>query len=337
MKLRVHLKENSYSIHIKKGILNAVSSFCLSYSKILLVTDSGVPKQYIDIVKKEIPHCLLFTLKKGEKNKNMQSANAILHQLFINNFDRHDLILAIGGGVVLDLCAFVASIYKRGMHYGSIPTTVLAQVDSCIGGKNGINYDSFKNGVGTFYHPKFVLIDPLVLDTLPKRHWNNGLIEALKMGLIHDKNLFDLIATKNIKKNIQSIIYHSLKNKIDIIEQDVHDIGIRQILNYGHTLGHAIESYCNFKVLHGEAVAYGMVLETKQNEIKEQLLQIYQKIHLKKIKPIPLTLLKPYIMQDKKRVHQSIIIPQINQIGSCQLVEISMNVFFKQMGDEIHE
>ena len=110
MKLRVHLKENSYSIHIKKGILNAVSSFCLSYSKILLVTDSGVPKQYIDIVKKEIPHCLLFTLKKGEKNKNMQSANAILHQLFINNFDRHDLILAIGGGVVLDLCAFVASI-----------------------------------------------------------------------------------------------------------------------------------------------------------------------------------------------------------------------------------
>ena len=190
MKLRVHLKENSYSIHIKKGILNAVSSFCLSYSKILLVTDSGVPKQYLDIVKKEIPHCLLFTLKKGEKNKNMQSVNAILHQLFINNFDRHDLILAIGGGVVLDLCAFVASIYKRGMHYGSIPTTVLAQVDSCIGGKNGINYDSFKNGVGTFYHPKFVLIDPLVLDTLPKRHWNNGLIEALKMGLIHDQNLF---------------------------------------------------------------------------------------------------------------------------------------------------
>ncbi len=337
MKFIVNFYKNSYPIIIQKGILDKVNQYCSYYSKILIVTDSGVPQSYIKHLQTILPSAYLCVLKKGEKHKDKQSVQTILQVLLKHEFSRHDLILGFGGGVVLDISAFVASIYKRGIDFASIPTTLLAQVDSCVGGKNGINYDSFKNVIGTFYHPKFILIDSSLLNTLPKRQWNNGLIETIKMGLIQDEELFHIISTQNVKENIDFIIYRCLKNKVQIVKEDLQDYKTRQILNFGHTVGHAIESYFHFRVYHGEAVAYGMLLETKQKEIKEELIKLYKKINLKKIPPFPLLSLESYFIQDKKRQKDKLILPQLIQIGKSELVEMSFSDFLKQIGDETNE
>lgn len=338
MQLSVKLTDKKYIVDIKKHNLDKINAFCHNYKKILLVTDDGVPRKYIDMILKKLPQSVECILKKGEKNKNYKAIEKMIDLLILHNFSRSDLILAVGGGVVIDVSAFAASIYKRGIKYISVPTTLLSQVDSCVGGKTGIDYGGFKNLIGTFYQPDKVIIDPLTLNTLTKRHFNNGLIEAIKTGLIADETLFYLIMNEDIEKNIDQIIYLSLKNKIKLVEVDPFDNHQRQKLNYGHTIGHALESYFHFqKILHGEAVAYGMLYETKNQNIKDQLIQLYQKIKLKKISNISTKSIQKYILLDKKVNDNEIVLPFVEKIGFCELQKISIKQWLKQIEGENNE
>ena len=190
----------------------------------------------------------------------------VIDHLLHLDFSRNDYIIALGGGVVLDLCGFVASTFKRGLHLINIPTTTLSMVDSSIGGKVAINHSKLKNVIGSFYHPDVVLIDPETLLTLPKRHFINGTIEALKTGLIGDEQLYRIFFEDDYKEKYDEIIYRSLLFKAKIVMEDEKEQSIRKILNFGHTFGHAYESYFAMKYyLHGEAVALGILWRIKKS------------------------------------------------------------------------
>ena len=255
-------------------------------------------------------------LQNGEKAKSIQNFQKILNFLADNNFDRTDLIIAVGGGVVGDISGYVASAYLRGIQFIQIPTTLLAQVDSSVGGKTAINISAGKNLVGAFYNPKGVIIDTSVLKTLPNREFKAGLAEVIKYALIKNKSLFSLLEkhAKEIllmdQKIIEEIIFASIYTKAQIVTRDEKEDGIRAILNFGHTFGHAIEAHGKYKkILHGEAVAKGMKVASRisflENLISEK--EYKKVISLLEMFEFDLSLnqynyeeLKPYIFRDKK-------------------------------------
>ena len=268
-------KGNSkYNIYItKNGILKSVLNSHLSRkNKILIVTDNGVPSKYINSLKKDIKNKDIFTivLKKGEKSKSFDSYQKILNKLIKLKFDRSDYLIALGGGVVGDITGFVASSYLRGIDYIQIPTTLLAQVDSSVGGKTAINLKHGKNLVGAFYNPKLVLISTHFLQSLSNDEYKSGLGEVLKYAFIGNKTLKNIIennTNKIIARNesiLKAIIEESVKTKSKIVTKDERESGIRAILNFGHTFGHAIEAYNDYKnITHGAAITLGMVIASK--------------------------------------------------------------------------
>ena len=254
--------------------------------------------------------------RQSLKAKSIQNFQKILNFLADNNFDRTDLIIAVGGGVVGDISGYVASAYLRGIQFIQIPTTLLAQVDSSVGGKTAINISAGKNLVGAFYNPKGVIIDTSVLKTLPNREFKAGLAEVVKYALIKNKSLFSLLEkhAKEIllmdQKIIEEIIFASIHTKAQIVTRDEKEDGIRAILNFGHTFGHAIEAHGKYKkILHGEAVAKGMKVASRisflENLISEK--EYKKVISLLEMFEFDLSLnqynyeeLKPYIFRDKK-------------------------------------
>ena len=266
--------ESRYAIHItnkeiSKTILN---NYLLKENKVLIITDSGVPKKYLKNLKKDINvknlHSL--TLNKGERSKSFKSYQNIINKLTELKFDRSDYLIALGGGVVGDITGFAASTYLRGISYIQIPTTLLSQVDSSVGGKTAINLSQGKNLLGAFYNPKLVLISTLFLKTLSEVEYKSGLGEVLKYSLIGNKKLKRMIedsSQKIIKRDgaiLKKIIEESIKTKSKIVTKDEKEAGIRAILNFGHTFGHAIEAYNNYKkITHGAAITLGMVIASK--------------------------------------------------------------------------
>ena len=252
--------------------------------------------------------------------KNIDNYCLINKYLLDNEFSRNDLIIAVGGGVVGDLSSFVASTYKRGIDFINIPTTTLSMIDSSVGGKNGINYEGIKNVLGTFYQPKLVLIDFDVLKTLDKRNINNGLVEALKAGLIKDKEIIDLF--DDIDNNLQEIIIKSLKVKISIVEQDEKEKDLRKILNFGHTIGHAIE-LTNQSILHGEAIARG-ILYLLKGDLKKQIYNILNKLNI----PLKYSLNKDEVIQliknDKKINNDYLDLIVVEEIGQAKIQKITI-------------
>ena len=242
-----------------------------SINRIYIITDKIVNKLYIEYLKSYIDDNIdtyVYVLPSGEENKTIENVLFIYDDLIQNNIDRQTLIVSFGGGVVGDIAGFVASTYKRGIKYIQIPTTLLSQVDSSIGGKTGFDYKGFKNIIGTFYFPERIFIDVSFLKSLSKREIICGLGEVFKYGLIADYSLFQF--TKNNLKNIYDknldilmhIVNSSVNIKHNIVSKDKYDKGLRNILNFGHTIGHSIESYYNFsKYNHGEAVILGMMYE----------------------------------------------------------------------------
>ena len=318
MELSVNLKENSYKIIIGYNILKEISSYYSLDKKVLVISDDGVPSFYYEEILSTIKNGYKFIIKQGEASKNIDNYYLINKFLLENEFDRNDLIIAVGGGVVIDLSAFVASTYKRGIDVINVPTSTLAMIDSSVGGKNGINFNGVKNILGTFYQPKLVLIDLNTLKTLDKRNYNNGLVEALKAGLIMDKEILPLF--KDYKNNILDIIIKSLKVKISVVEQDEKEKGLRKILNFGHTIGHAIE--VQKKLLHGEAVAKGMlyVLNKKyQKEIKEILntleIDVDYNVDIDAIN---------LIKNDKKREDKYLDLIVVEEIGSAKIKKVTI-------------
>lgn len=260
MQLSVNLKEKSYDIIIEHGVLNRIGDFADLNRKVLIISDTGVPMEYVNTVMKQCPQGYYHIVQQGEGAKSFPVYEELCRKLLELNFTRTDCIIALGGGVIGDLAGFVASTYLRGIEFIGIPTTTLSQIDSSIGGKVAINLEHVKNIIGCFYHPSVVLIDPETLKTLPKRHFVNGLVEAVKAGLIYDASILDLFEHGNPETQVDEIIYRSLLVKKAVVEQDEKEQNLRKILNFGHTLGHGIESvYGLSELLHGECVAIGMI------------------------------------------------------------------------------
>lgn len=277
MKLIVDSENFSYDIYIGNGEFSNISSYLLPYNnKTLLVTDDGIPSEYINTLETLVPLTDKVYLSHGEENKNQQSVFKILDCLCNNKFRRCDRIIALGGGVVGDLAGFAASVYMRGIEFINIPSTLLSQVDSSVGGKTGFDFNGHKNLIGTFYPPSKVIIDPELCRTQNNRDLYSGMMEALKMGLCYDESLVDDIENYSGIADLEKIIVKSVSVKKSVVEKDEKDRGVRKTLNFGHTVGHAIELECDYELLHGECVAIGM-LAVASEDIKKRLIDIYQK------------------------------------------------------------
>lgn len=269
-----NLKLNKSKILIGKGLFENFSRQALNITepcKILVLSDENVAKFYLEKLKKDLEKSGFkvseFIIKPGEKSKNLSTVMKIYEKMVADFFSRGDMIISLGGGVVSDIAGFAAATYLRGIKFASIPTSLLAQIDASIGGKNGVNLDCGKNLVGTFYNPEFILVDSNLLSTLPKSELRCGFAEAIKCGCIKDEKLFEIFENENLEKNLDEIIKRSILVKKDIVLKDEFDLGERKLLNFGHTLGHAYEKLGNFETFsHGEAVAIGMNEITKISE-----------------------------------------------------------------------
>lgn len=251
-------------IHIETGLLDragAVIGETFSPSRIHIVTDSTVAPLYLETLQRQFSLPVTHTvIPAGEEHKRLSIVETIYHDLLQNSMTRKDLIIALGGGVVGDITGFAAATFLRGVSLCQIPTTLLAQVDSSVGGKTGVDLPEGKNLVGAFYQPRLVLIDPAVLRTLPDSTFADGMAEVIKYGYIANKAILNLVARPNYKSEIEKIIYECVKIKRDVVAIDEHDTGLRMILNFGHTIGHAAEKLGHYVDLtHGQAVAIGMV------------------------------------------------------------------------------
>lgn len=274
MILTVKSRSSSYDVVIERGVLGRIGTLADLNRKALIVTDKGVPKEYAELVAKQCKAPVIEVLPGGEQCKSLYSFERLCSIMQNEHFSRKDVVIAVGGGIVGDLAGFAASAYMRGLDFINLPTTSLSQIDSSIGGKTAVNLNGIKNIVGAFHQPILVAVDSDVLKTLPQRHLANGLVEALKSGLIYDEKLFELFFEEEL--DIDEIVYRSLLVKKSVVEQDEEEKGLRRILNFGHTLGHGIESAgLDGSILHGEAVAYGMIPmiddENTANRAKEAI------------------------------------------------------------------
>ena len=270
VKLRKHV-DNSYDIHITTDLFQQIGADLRTNpigDQYAIITDSNVKQLYGNTLVSELEanqlSASLLHFPAGEESKTISIYRRLLQKLIHTGLTRKSVIIALGGGVVGDIAGFLAATYMRGISYIQIPTTLLAQVDSSIGGKTALNLPEGKNLLGAFYQPKRVYIDPSLLHTLSTRHFQNGLVEIIKHGVIFDSTLFrslethipDIQARDN--DTLSQLIFHSCKIKANIIQQDEHEQNIRVILNYGHTLAHALEQIEKYTFFHGEAVAIGM-------------------------------------------------------------------------------
>lgn len=270
------IPNRGYDIFVGPGILEKAGTILPDFglkTNTVIITDSTVSKLYSSILLHSLTACGIkvdiLEVTPGEKTKSLETAAYLYTELTRVNAERSTTIIALGGGVIGDLAGFVAATYLRGVPLVQIPTTVLAQCDSSIGGKVAVNHNQLKNKIGTFYQPKLVLTDTNTLKTLTKREFSDGLAEVIKYGIIFDINFFNYLEN-NMDKilsldavALETIIAKSIEFKTRIVEQDEFDLGIRNILNYGHTIGHAIESNSDMTIWHGEAVAMGMIVEAR--------------------------------------------------------------------------
>ena len=346
--LIVDLGERSYPIKIKKGLINEVSieiKNVFKGKKIFILTDKNVGKHYGDIIKNNLLNegydVRLMALEPGEETKSFNTLPLVYNELLEFKLTRSDLIITLGGGVIGDLGGFVASTFLRGVAFVQMPTSILAQVDSSVGGKVAVDLDKGKNLVGSFYHPKLVLIDPNVLETLDDRFYRDGLAEVIKYGCIKDREFFyflkSLKTKEDVMNNIEKIIHNCCYIKKCVVENDERDTGERMLLNFGHTLGHAIEAYYNYKKFsHGEAVAIGMYLISRLSEEKG----LTEKGVAEDIKEILIQYGLPYEVQieeksqiietislDKKNIDNVLKVVLLESIGKSFLEKTNVEFF----------
>ncbi len=325
MIIPVQLNRQSYQIVIERGCLSHIHRYINVKRKVFILTDDGVPITYATQIEKQCEYAYIHVIPQGEQSKSFTVYQDLLNTLLQLKFCRNDLVITVGGGVVGDIGGFVASTYMRGMDFINIPTTTLSQIDSSIGGKVAINLGYIKNIVGTFYQPKLVCIDPDTLQTLPKRHYVNGIVEAIKAGLLCDHTLFDLIKNGNIFTDYETILKKAILVKKKIIENDEKELGLRKILNFGHTIGHALESCYQFQeYLHGECVAIGMLAFIRDDSLKQQLLEIYKGFGLPTYIPYNTDLVYDKICNDKKTDLENIHIIELYNIGIYKISKIKL-------------
>ena len=316
MKIHMNLGSDSYDILVERGMLKKASQHLNLNRRVLIVTDSGVPESYAQALAGQCGEPVICTVETGEASKSLSVFGILLQTMLDHNFSRKDCVVAVGGGVVGDLSGFAASAYMRGIDFYNIPTTLLSQIDSSIGGKTAINFGGMKNIVGAFYQPKKVLIDPDLLKTLPQRQIANGLAEAIKMSLTSDKALFELFETRDIENNLEQIILRSLKIKKDVVEQDEKESGLRKILNFGHTIGHGIESTSD--LYHGECVALGMIPMCGE-ALRPRVLAVLKKCGLYREIPYDWEKITEAAFHDKKADGGSVTVTLVKEPGAYEL------------------
>lgn len=299
------------------------------YSKVAVVVDKNTKKHCYPKLKNILPKHILIEVKEGEEFKNLDNCTIIWNDLTEAEFDRHSLVINLGGGVIGDMGGFCAATYKRGIDFIQIPTTLLSQVDASVGGKLGIDFKGLKNHIGVFTLPETVLIDPSFLDSLPQRELRSGFAEIIKHCLIRDKakwNEIKLIDFDN--QDFTSLIQHSVNIKSEIVAVDPTEKGLRKILNFGHTIGHAVETFFLEKdrLLHGEAIAVGMICEAylaykkellSENELLEIEEFIYTVYGSVKINPEDYNAIATLTSQDKKNKGSLVRASLLNDIGNC--------------------
>ncbi len=320
MKLKVNSSQGFYEILFGHGVLKDAKNFLSLNRKVLIVTDSGVPNEYVEILKSQCQSPFVFCFEMGESSKNFSTYHDILACLVKNSFTRTDCVAALGGGVVGDMAGFAAATFMRGIDFYNIPTTVLSQVDSSVGGKTAIDFERYKNLVGAFYPPKAVLIDFDTLKTLPARHINNGLCEAVKMAATFDSELFEMFEKGNV--GLENLIPRAVKIKIDVVEKDERETSLRRVLNFGHTLGHAIEK--EGKLLHGECVALGMVL-VSDGEVKKRLIDVLSKYNLPTKYDGDMSSLFEAVTHDKKAHGESVTFVSCKKIGTFEMKDFNFS------------
>lgn len=265
---------------IAESLVQFLSS--ANYSKVIVIADNNTKRHCYPILKAFLPKHKLVTVAAGESHKVLATCEVIWEAMTSEELDRHALVINVGGGVIGDMGGFCAAVYKRGLDFVQVPTTLLSQVDASVGGKLGIDFYGFKNHLGVFQIPSSVLIDPVFLKSLPEREIRSGFAEIIKHCLIADAEKWKEVSQKDFEEqNWPDLIAHSVKIKQQVVEQDPTEKGLRKILNFGHTLGHAVETYFLGKaekqrLFHGEAIAVGMIMEAflslKKGLIDEQLL-----------------------------------------------------------------
>jgi len=317
------IKSSDYSVWIGDHSLSRLN--IAAYSKIAILVDENTKRDCFPKLQK-LENSIVIEIKSGEEYKNINSCNFIWEQLTKHNFDRNSLLINLGGGVIGDMGGFCASTYKRGIDFVQIPTTLLSMVDASVGGKIGVNFNQLKNQIGLFNNPKSVLINPNFLETLPENQLKSGFAEVVKHALISDNNLWkQLMSTTFDSLDWGNIIETSVQIKNKIVSLDPFEKGERKKLNFGHTFGHAIESFYLEKetpILHGEAVFMGMILETEisnlskeqKNEIKSYILSNFLLPYTPKKNN-----LHKFLINDKKNKDEKINFSLLNKIGSCTI------------------
>lgn len=338
MEFTVKLTDAQSRVIIEKGCHTCLKDYMDFNGKVMVVTDDNIPESLKETVLNQFENAILAEVPQGEKAKSLEIYTELLATLLENEFSRKDFVIALGGGVIGDLAGFVASTYKRGCRFVSIPTTTLAQIDSSIGGKVAINMNGIKNCVGSFYHPETVFVDTDTLKTLEQRHFYNGLAEALKAGCIADAQLFELFKNHADELSVDSpyleeIITRSLLIKRDVVQKDEKEQNLRKILNFGHTIGHAIESLYNLKdYYHGECVANGMVMIMENEQIKNDLTDILTKMHIPLVKDLDAEKCIEFIKNDKKASGATVDVVKVDCIGKAYIEKTNIADMKKYFG-----
>lgn len=310
MEIVINSKNNKYSIIFEKGILGHLRDYLNVLNKTLIIYDENIDTVKLASITRQFSNIFTMEIKSGESSKSLSTFTEILNYLVENKFNRNDTIIALGGGVIGDLSGFTASVFKRGCKLVLVPTTTMSMVDSAVGSKNALNFNNIKNVIGSFYAPNLVLIDPEILDSLPRRHYINGMFEAVKMGLLLDKKLYSFFQEGTYSKNILEVIERSVLAKKRIVEEDEKDFGIRHILNFGHTLGHGIESaYRLDNLYHGEAIAIGLIYMIENKKLQKEVKDIIIRMGLdvdERIANVDKDKLLTYLANDKKAINGKI-------------------------------
>ncbi len=326
------LQLHDYDIQFDKDCI-VLSEFLAEkkYSGIYILIDENTSALCLPLIQDKISNFTEIKTNSGESNKNLVTCSSIWEKLNQTNADRKSVLINLGGGVIGDMGGFAASCYKRGIDFINIPTTLLSQVDSSIGGKLGIDLNYGKNLIGLFNNPQLVIISSSFFQTLPQRQYVNGWAEILKHALIRSKSQWENFSAIDIFNcEIDKIVFQSLMIKKEVVEADPFEKGVRKILNFGHTIGHAIESYSlektNNPLLHGEAIVIGMITESwiatqlcglrssELNEIKAVLLKLFPK---QNISDFDFDTLYKLLLTDKKNEQHKIKMALINEIGNC--------------------
>ncbi len=339
MELKVNLGKDSYPIYIEQGILDHLGEKIEEVykgKKIIIISDDNVYPLYGERVKNALSHYEVhdIVIEHGEKSKNIDILPSLYSQLLKYHTTRTDLIIALGGGVIGDLAGYVAATYLRGIKFIQIPTSLLAQVDSSVGGKVAVDLPEGKNLVGAFKHPLMVFIDPLTLKTLDPHFIKDGMGEVIKYGCIKDAKLFKQLENykdfDDLYNDIDSIIYQCVDIKRDVVEKDLYDFGDRLCLNFGHTIGHAIEQYYHYEHFsHGEGVSIGMVditrIAEKQGLTKEgttdQIIECLKHYDLPTHASLPSRNMLEAISLDKKNINNTFSFVLLKEIGESYVYE----------------